>query len=98
MATGETPAKLFMGREIQTRIDVMKPHSKVGIVRSIIPYKNKYRQSLICNLEVGNMVQMGDYSSRRKWVRGRITNEIGNKMYEVLSGVSKAHMSCRLYM
>ena len=32
------------------------------------------------------MVQMRDYSSRREWVRGRITNKIGNKMYEVRSG------------
>ena len=23
----------------------MKPYSKVGIVRSIVPYKNKYRQA-----------------------------------------------------
>ena len=29
------------------------------------------------------MVQMRDYSSRREWVRGHITNKIGNKMYKV---------------
>ena len=68
MATGETPAKLFMGREIQTRIDVMKPHSKVEIVRSIPDPE----------FGGGNMVQMRYYSSRREWVRGCITNKIGN--------------------
>ena len=62
VTTGQTPAKLFMGREMQTRIDVMEPHSKVEIVKSSIPYKNKDRQSRIGNLEMGDMVQMRDYS------------------------------------
>ena len=84
-ATGETPAKIFMGREIQTRIDVMKPQ-RVEIVKSTVPYKNKYRQSVIRNLGVGDIVQMRNYSSRNKWVRGCITRKVGNKMYEVRSG------------
>ena len=86
-ATGETPSKLFMGREMQTRMDVMKPRSKFEIVKKpSVPYGNKDRQSIVRNLEIGDMVQMRNYSNRNKWVRGRIENKISNKMYEVRSG------------
>ena len=79
---GVTPAKLFLGREMLTRLDAMKPNIE-EIKEPSNPYKNKYRQSDVRKLEVGDMIQMRYHSNKTKWKKGCIMRRIGAKMYEV---------------
>ena len=56
-ATGKTPSRLFLGREMQIRLDIMKPKPQIEVTHTP-PSNNKNRQAPTRNLEVGDMVQI----------------------------------------
>ena len=72
-----------MGRELQTRIDIMKPKDHIEIVmKPVACSRNKYRQApLRRRLKAGDKVQMRNYSRNVKWIYGCIMKEIGSKLH-----------------
>lgn len=77
--TGETPAKLFLNRELRTRLDHLKPKSK---------FKDKI-QNLLDNsdyttlrkLEIGDEAWTRNYGVGNKWVRAIVIDVEGPKNY-----------------
>ena len=85
-ATKETPSKLFLGREMQTRLGIMKPGKQICVdAKPGTSHKNKYRQAAMRALTINDVVQFRVYVNKKKWSRGRITARIGRKMYKIES-------------
>ncbi|XP_061170896.1 uncharacterized protein K02A2.6-like [Saccostrea echinata] len=82
--TGETPAKLFLGRELCTRLTLLKPN-----VRNTVEAKQEsmhYRTSEpVRQFNTGDKVAVRDYrSNNEKWVSGTIDSK--NRTSFVQSG------------
>ncbi|XP_061196633.1 uncharacterized protein K02A2.6-like [Saccostrea echinata] len=81
--TGETPAKLFLGRELCTRLTRLKPN-----VRNTVEAKQEsmhYRTSEpVRQFNTGDKVAVRDYrSNNEKWVSGKIDSKTGPLSYKV---------------
>ena len=81
--TGETLAKLLMGRNIRTRLDVLKPN-----IRKQVEEKQQNQQltsshSPTRKLDVGQTVVARDYRGVNRWVPGVITSHSGPLSYGV---------------
>ncbi|XP_065204153.1 uncharacterized protein K02A2.6-like [Planococcus citri] len=71
--TGETPAKLFMGHEIRTRLDFLRPTKGEKITGTQVP-----------NFKVGDEVAFREYQNREsKWSDGVIVKQQGAVNYEI---------------
>lgn len=72
--TGISPAKLFLNREIRTRVDLVLPKDK-----------NKQRKGsefkVARNFEIGDKVAIRNYNSDQKWKIGRIIKKLGPLIY-----------------
>ena len=84
--TGVSPAQLFLGRPLRTRLDLVKPNLNSKMVnqqhqQSIKAANEKGRQQ--CQLEVGDSVMSRDYRGDLKWRSGLIVSKTGPLMYEV---------------
>ena len=82
-ATGKTPAKLFLGRELRTKIDIMKPSNNIEVTFVPNSEGNTKRRAPTRYLEAGDMVQIRWFIGSKKWMKGRVTRKIGNQVYEV---------------
>ena len=83
--TNETLASLFMGRQLHTRLDVLKPDLDISV-------RNKQFQSMIQNgrpklreFEYGQPVCVRDYrrNNNNKWTNGHIISRKGPLSYTV---------------
>ena len=79
--TGVSPAKLLFGREISTRLDVIKPRLSVS---NVPPWaaRNTERYPVRC-LKEGDVVKVRNYTDKRKWRSGVVRRVIGSKLYEI---------------
>ena len=77
--TKETPAKLFLGRELRTRLSALKPN----LANSIQKKQSKHvKDSRI--LEIGDPVLVRDYrKDTDKWTKGVIISKLGPVTYQV---------------
>ena len=78
--TGMSPAKLLFGREMNTRLDCLKPKLSISCMQE--PNLSKDVRSL----EVGDIAKVRNNADKRKWISGVIFREIGSKIYEVKIG------------
>lgn len=80
--TSETPAKLFLGREIRTKLDLIKPNMRENT-------ENKFRKAGGCkipNYEIGDHVAIRSYNDRsKKWIFGQVSEREGPFNYVVNS-------------
>jgi hypothetical protein len=85
--TGVSPAMMFMGRRLRSRLDILKPnvHDKVANKQAD---QVKYRKSAkLREFLPGQKVSVRDYRSRlQKWVTGVIHARSGPVSYEVTVG------------
>ena len=44
---------------------------------------NKFRQAPVRDLKLGDVVQVRWFMGKTKWLLGRVTKKIGNKLYEL---------------
>ena len=80
--TNETPAMLMMGRNLRTRLDLVKPSVR-GTVEKNQASQSTYLGSLR-QLQVGQTVAARQYNTKdEKWVRGVITAQDGPLSYQV---------------
>ena len=63
-ATGKTPSQLFLGREMQVKLDVLKPRLNIEVSRGA-NFANKYQQ-VTRKLEVGDIVQIRWFIGKMK--------------------------------
>ena len=77
--TNWTPTEMFIGRNIRTRIDLIKPHLTSGVNSNL--HKNNLT---LCTLYPNDLVIVSRYRSKHKWQHGKIVERISCKMYKVL--------------
>ena len=84
--TGEAPAVLFMGRNLRTKLDILKPNIGKRVEekqqdQELRPSHNPTRE-----LPIGQAVVARNYRTGDKWVPGIITAHPGPLSYEVRAG------------
>jgi hypothetical protein len=82
--TGETPAKLFLGRNLRTRLDLIKPDTQGRVNESRIKQSVTDTRPMR-EFEVGQNVLARDYrpTSKEKWVIGNVVSRDGTLMYSI---------------
>ena len=86
--TGEAPAVLFMGRNLRTKLDILKPNIGKRVEekqqdQELRPSHNPTRE-----LPIGQAVVARNYRTGDKWVPGIITAHPGPLSYEVRVGLN----------
>ena len=77
--TNQMPVEMFIGRNMRTRIDLIKPYLTLGVNSN--PHKNNLTLS---TLSPNDHVIVRRYGSKQKWQHGKIVERISCKMYKVL--------------
>ena len=80
--TGQTPAKKFLGREINTKLDLLKPGRKLESDQSST-IKHKYRNAKLRVLLPGDKIVFRSYKQKKKWVQGIVVRRIASQLYEL---------------
>lgn len=92
--TGESPAKLLLGRSLRMRLDALKP-SRESRVEERQQYSEQHAGGARRQLQTGDQVWFRDYRSRDKWLPGTITDRLGTTDYKVraiLGNVVQRHI------
>jgi hypothetical protein len=76
--TGETPAKLLMGRELKTPMDLLRPnlHTKVELQQQKQKIQHD-RKAVQRTLSVGDLVYARNHGSGESWLPGIIVSQTG---------------------
>ena len=74
--TNRTPAEIVIGRNIRTRIDLIKPHLTLGV--NLSPHKHNLT---LCTLSPNDHATVRRYGSKQKWQHGKIVERISCKMH-----------------
>ena len=85
--TGESPAKLFIGRTLPSRLDLLKPNLEQHVKNKQFDVANR-RSSVLRTFEPGQTVIVRDYrpSTKLNWVPGTISEKTGPVSYRVQVG------------
>ena len=83
--TGETPATLFMGRNLRTRLDLIKPDIRKHVLdkQTSQAKQNGAIASNTRQLFVGQAVSVRDYGGKEKWIQGIVHARTGPVSYQV---------------
>lgn len=73
-ATNKSPAEMFIGRRLSTRLDLLRPTEEENTTS-----QNKSSRALSC----GERVACRNYSSGEKWKFGRIVEKLGRVHYKI---------------
>ena len=80
--TGESPSKLFLGRNLRTRLNLLKPDTKQAVSNSQMKLALNDDRKLR-EFEIGDNVLARDYRAKGKWLPGSIASRQGQVMYKV---------------
>ena len=82
--TRKIPARIFIGRELKSKLDLVKPdlHRYEVALTKIVDHDIRRQYN------VGDNVFIRNYSSKIKWKSGVITNKIGRILYDVKVGLN----------
>ncbi|KAG7294695.1 hypothetical protein JYU34_022957 [Plutella xylostella] len=80
--TGETPAKLLQGRNLRTRLDMLKP-SRSDHVREAQQRQLAAAGGAERGLAPGDLVWARSYRPGARWLAGRISEKCGDTNYKV---------------
>lgn len=82
--TGETPAKLLFGRNIRTRLDLMKPDIKSSVQEKQQRMTwSKHTGETVREFETGQSVMVRDYRGKIPWISAVVQSKIGPLTYKV---------------
>ncbi|XP_033761665.1 uncharacterized protein K02A2.6-like [Pecten maximus] len=86
--TNETPAKLLLGRNIRTRLDIMKPDLSARVsYRQDRMKLSRHTGETVRQFSKGQSVMVRDYrSSDRKWIPASIHTKTGPLSYTIDTG------------
>ena len=80
--TQVSPAELFLGRLIRTRLDIIRPNLGNKIQKKTTPSESNVR-----SFQEGDSVWVEDYrASSEKWINGTIVHQLGPLTYKVKVG------------
>ena len=82
--TGNSPAKLLLGRQLRTRLDLLKPNTAAQVeskqLNQKISHDNSVQPKQFAN---GQSVLVRVYNQQCKWTRGKILRSTGPVSYIV---------------
>ena len=82
--TGVTPAELFLGRKLRTRLDLLKPSVKEHVHEQVQKQKKYHDQhARQRTYRVGQSVLVRNLRDGPRWLVGRVIEELGPANYEV---------------
>ena len=83
--TSSSPSQLFLGRQMRTRFDLLRPSVNFQVLAKQASQKLHHDlRSRLCNFAPGQHVMVLDYHlNANKWTRGKIINRLGPVTYEV---------------
>ena len=73
--TNKTPAELFLGRKIKSRLSLMKP--------SLECFQENFIKKVSREFEIGDIVFIRRYESQDKWIAGIILERVGKCVYAI---------------
>ena len=83
VSTKDTPAKLFLGREVRTKMDLIRPNIRDSMI-------SKQSEQSVCNGNVRTFSVedswVRNYAPGEKWVPGKVVTCDGTRYYSVLVG------------
>ena len=92
--TGQTPAMLFMGRNLRSRLDLLKPDIRKHVLEKQCSTGQTQKQ--LRTFSVGHKVLARDYrGNNQKWQPGEILSQSGPLSYTVRVG---ADIVCRRHI
>lgn len=89
--TGSSPAFLMFGRELKSRLHLMKPDLKKFVNNKIQKQIDNHKGNYSKQFDIGAPVYIRDYrhSQESSWIPGKIENKLGNVIYDVKLGEDK---------
>ncbi|CAG2213598.1 unnamed protein product [Mytilus edulis] len=81
--TNETPAKLFMGRNLRNRLDLIKPDINRQVQDKQMKIAIKPTKETLRQFTEGETVAVRDYRGPNKWTSGLVTKREGPLNYQV---------------
>lgn len=95
--TGETPARLMLGRPLRTRLDLIRPdnignrpnYTDAKIIQNLenarLRQKRNFKGCKRRNFEVGELVLVRDYRfSKPSWSKAIVSKLLGKRTYDVI--------------
>ncbi|XP_059397972.1 uncharacterized protein K02A2.6-like [Carassius carassius] len=87
--TRESPSLLFLGRQLRTRLDALKPSVSTAVrLSQTSQVLRRAGRSKPRQFEVGDAVLARDYRGRERWTSGVVTAQSGPVSYTVDVGAS----------
>ena len=81
--TNETPAKLFLNRNLRTRLDLLKPNVEKRVRDSQMKRAFSSDKGREREFKIGQSVITRDYRTKDKWIPGVIQERTGPLMYKI---------------
>ena len=78
--TGHSPAQLLFGRNLKSRLDLLKPNIKRVVDGRLL----KNEKGTLVSFQNGEMVMVRHYHRGPKWLKGEVLERIGPVLYKVL--------------
>ena len=93
--TGESPATLFLGRSLKSRLDLVKPNIR-NRVQQDQQKMAMSKQGVQRQFDIGDKVLARSYRGKEKWKPGEIVAMLGKRTYRVQipdHGIWKRHLN-----
>ena len=84
--TGQSPAKLFLGRPLRSRMDILKPNTRKTVNDKLFQRAIGKQEGSMREFHEGQSVLVRDYRGNQKWVVGIVKSRSGPLGYEVEVG------------
>ena len=83
-STGKTPTKLFLGRNLRSKLDLVKPDIQTHVTNSQMKLALTSNKT-VCEFELGQRVLESDFrpTSKEKWIRGFEVSRNGPLHYKI---------------
>ncbi|CAB4028524.1 uncharacterized protein K02A2.6-like, partial [Paramuricea clavata] len=83
--SGETPSTLFMGRNLRTRLDLIKPNIRKHVIEKQVSQAkpNGVIAGNVRQLFIGQVVSVRNYRGKEKWIQGIVRAKTGPVSYQV---------------
>ena len=75
--THRSPAQMFYGRNLRSRLDLLKPDTRKRVITAQTQQGRYHSNSAIREFSVGDIVLVRDYRGEQKWMQGEVVARHG---------------------
>ncbi len=84
--TGRSPAEMLLGRQLCTRLDLVKPDVRLKVQDAQECQRRQDRQTKVRQFRVGELVWARNYRGKPAWVQAKVKQVLGPLAYKVVVG------------